>query len=353
MRVLHLPSSVGGNAWNLSLAERALGIESRVFVLGENYFGFKADIVKDWRRNRYTFPFKAFEFYRKEMNNYDIFHFNFGRALFDYRWEFIDMLELPWLKRKGKRIVFTYQGTDARLASYSLQNYDVSFYKELTKAELDKELRLDSRRQKRVSKVDEYADLIYTTNPDLKNVLPSRTKFRPYTKLQIEEWTPEFSDYSKDELIIAHAPTSRSKKGTDVIISAVEGLKQKGIRVRFDLIEKVPNEIAKSRLAQADIVIDQIYIGWYGGLAVESMALGKPVIAYIRESDMVHLPAQMYTEMPVIRANAQNLSDILVNVITDRDGLREKAHRSRVYVEHWHDSRAIAQNIIKDYERIL
>lgn len=353
MRVLHLPSSVGGNAWNLSLAERALGIESHVLALGENYLGFKADIVVEWQRNKYTYPLKALSFYRKHINNYDILHFNFGRTLFDYRCGLINMLDLPWLKRNGKRIVFTYQGSDARLAGYSLQHYDISHYQKLSIAELEKELKADKRRQARISKMDKYADLIYTTNPDLKNMLPARTKFRPYTKLQLEEWTPVYSDYDKDELVIAHAPTSRSKKGTDVIIGAVEQLRTTGSRIRLDLIEKVPNTVAKERLAQADIVIDQIYIGWYGGLAVEAMALGKPVIAYIRESDMVHIPAQMNAEMPVIRADPYNLANVLLNAITDRNRLRDLAHRSRVYVEHWHDSRAIAQDIIQDYRTLF
>ena len=31
--------------------------------------------------------------------------------------------------------------------------------------------------------------------------------------------------------------------------------------------------------AQADLVVDQVLIGWYGALAVETMAMGKPVIA--------------------------------------------------------------------------
>jgi glycosyltransferase involved in cell wall biosynthesis len=324
-----------------------------VLVLGENYLGFKADMVVDWQRNRYTYPLKAMEFYRKEISHYDVFHFNFGRTLFDYRSGLIDMLELPWLKRKGKRIVFTYQGSDARLAGYSLQHYDVSFYTELPQAERDKELEADARRLRRISKADKYADLIYTTNPDLKNILPARTKFRPYTKLQLAEWLPAFSDYEKDGLVIAHAPTNRSKKGTDVILAAVESLRQSGVRVELDLIENVPNQQVRERLARADIVIDQIYVGWYGGLAVESMALGKPVISYIREEDMVHIPAKMNAEMPVIRANPQNIADVLTRITTDRQGLREIARRSRAYVEHWHDSQVIAQGIIEDYNKIL
>ena len=353
MRVLHLPSSTGGNAWNLSMAERSLGITSRVLVLGQTYFGFKADICVDWTKNKYTYPIRAWKFYNNEMDNYDIFHFNFGRTLFDYRWHTIDMLDLPWLKRKNKRIVVTYQGTDARLAQFSLENYDTSYYHYLSKEELQNEKKADQRKRDRFNKVNKYADLIYTTNPDLKNVLPERTIFRPYTKIQIEDWTPVYSDYSKEELIIAHAPTNRAKKGTDIILNTVERLKQAGIRVRLDLIENMSNDETVNRLRQADLVIDQIFIGWYGGLAVESMALGKPVVAFIRESDMVYIPPEMDASMPIIRVTPENIEGVLADLLVRRGVLEQTARQSRAYVEQWHDSKAIAARIIDDYRKIL
>ena len=37
MRVLHLPTSVGGNAWGLSQAEKTLGIYSQVLVEENNW----------------------------------------------------------------------------------------------------------------------------------------------------------------------------------------------------------------------------------------------------------------------------------------------------------------------------
>lgn len=353
MRVLHLPSSTGGNAWNLSQAERKLGIESRVLVNDQNYFGFNADLRADWNKNKYTYPLKALRFYQKEIDNYDIFHFNFGRTLFNYQHTQLDMLDLNLLKRKKKAIVFTYQGTDARLAGYSLQHYDISFYQQLSETELNKEKQADARRINRMNKADKFADLIYTINPDLKNVLPKRTIFRPYTKLQLEEWEPIYSSYEKDELVFAHAPTSRSKKGTDEIINAIEMLRKAGKKVTFELIENVPNTEARRRLERADVVIDQIYIGWYGGLAVESMALGKPVVAYIRESDLIHIPKEMAKSIPIIRVTPQSLYNTLEDIIDHKEMLRGIARNSRNYVEKWHDSKKIAAGIIKDYQNIL
>ena len=84
----------------------------------------------------------------------------------------------------------------------------------------------------------------------------------------------------KRPLRIGHAPTHRLVKGTDVIIRSINLLKKK-YDFEFILIEGLKNIEAKNQYKKIDVLIDQLFHGWYGGLAVEAMALGKPVISYI------------------------------------------------------------------------
>ena len=79
---------------------------------------------------------------------------------------------------------------------------------------------------------------------------------------------------------ILHAPNHRSIKGSDHIISAVEELNNEGYKIKLHLIEKVSN--AES-ISKVDLVIDQLIIGWYAMFAIESMALSKPTICYLRD----------------------------------------------------------------------
>lgn len=353
MRVLHLPTAVGGNAWNLSQGERALGVESKVLNIGENCFGFKYDIKKDWQKNKFTYPIKAIRFYKKELKNYDILHFNFGRTLFNYQNSLINMLDLPFIKRSGVKIVVTYQGSDARLAGFCLNNYDVNFYKHYPSWKLKEELKKDKIKIRKIKKMNKYADQIYATNPDLLNVLPKRTVFRPYTKLQIEEWSPVYSDYSKPKLIIAHAPTNRLIKGTEVVIKCLNEMINNGSPIELMLIENMTNNEAVENLKKADIVIDQLYAGWYGGLAVEAMALGKPVITYIRESDIIHVPKEMAEELPIINATDYNLTEVIDKLLNNRSELPKIAKASRKYVERWHDSKKNAKYVVDNYKKIL
>src|SRR5256885_16359550 len=97
---------------------------------------------------------------------------------------------------------------------------------------------------------------------------PPRSTLFPYTTLF-------------RSLRIAHAPSKRAVKGRDDVLAAVDSLRARGAPVELDLIEGVPNREARLRYAAADVVIDQLRVGWYGMLAIESMALAKPVVVYL------------------------------------------------------------------------
>ena len=79
--------------------------------------------------------------------------------------------------------------------------------------------------------------------------------------------------------MVAHGPTNREVKGTAQVIAAVDALRAEGVPVRLDLIEGVTATRRWRASRAADVIVDQLRLGWYGGLAVEGMALGRPVLA--------------------------------------------------------------------------
>ena len=151
-----------------------------------------------------------------------------------------------------------------------------------------------------------------------------------------------------------HAPSHRGVKGTRFLLEAADRLQREGVPFDLELIENLPHTEAKRRYREADLVVDQLLLGWYGGFAIESMALGKPVIAYIRESDLPHVPREMRTALPLINATPATIYDVLKKWLTVRRyALPERGCASRAYVERWHDARAIAKRLVTDYESIL
>ncbi|KQU54786.1 hypothetical protein ASG72_04000 [Bosea sp. Leaf344] len=113
------------------------------------------------------------------------------------------------------------------------------------------------------------------------------------------------------------------------------------LRSRFDfdliLVENTPHAEAMKLYRSADLAIDQILAGWYGGFAVELMAMGKPVAAFIREEDRSFVPPSMWNEMPVLRIDERTLENDLAVILADPQALVAAGERSRAYVERWHD----------------
>jgi glycosyltransferase involved in cell wall biosynthesis len=119
-------------------------------------------------------------------------------------------------------------------------------------------------------------------------------------------------------------------------------------------VEGLANAEAKKLYQQADLLIDQLLIGWYGGLAVELMALGKPVICYLREDDLKFIPNAMREELPIINAEPGTIYTVLKEWLTTRrQELPEWGRRSRCYVEQWHDPLQIAAYLKQEYVQIM
>jgi glycosyltransferase involved in cell wall biosynthesis len=147
-----------------------------------------------------------------------------------------------------------------------------------------------------------------------------------------------------------HSPTNRGAKGTRYIEEAIVKLKEGGLDVDFIEVENVPHERVREIYEKADLAVDQLLIGWYGGFAVEMMALGKPVICYIREEDLKFIPLEMAGDLPLINADPDTIYDVLKRVIAERGSLRAIGERSRSYVERWHDPLKIAEITKAAYE---
>src|SRR5690606_2571856 len=101
-------------------------------------------------------------------------------------------------------------------------------------------------------------------------------------------------------------------------------------------------------------VVDQLLIGWYGGLAVECMALGVPVVAHIAADDLAGVPAEMARELPIVDATPATVRDVLRDLLTARRAeLPELGRRARAFAERWHDPRRVAADVIACYEQAL
>jgi glycosyltransferase involved in cell wall biosynthesis len=110
--------------------------------------------------------------------------------------------------------------------------------------------------------------------------------------------------------------------------------------------------VARERYARADIVVDQLNAGWHGVFALESMALGKPVVAHLKP-DVVERSAAGYgVRLPIVPATPETLVDALRPLVEQPALRREIGARSRAYVEQVHDIDRIADRLIDLYRSL-
>jgi glycosyltransferase involved in cell wall biosynthesis len=260
--------------------------------------------------------------------------------------------DLPVLAKLGKCLAVTWQGDDARQHDRSLELFDISIAKELGDGYYVPGS--DPWKRRTIAAFERHVPLHYALNPDLLHVLPGGASFLPYASLDPAKITPHPPDPdAREPLVFVHAPSHRGAKGSSYILAAAERLRAEGLPFRLELVEGLPRAGAMARYADGDIVIDQLLAGWYGGLGVEAMALGKPVVAYLREGDMVGLDAQFRTELPVINATPDGIAATMRSLIElPRPALHELGRRSRAFVERWHDPLAVARRTLADYDSL-
>ncbi|HVL87305.1 MAG TPA: glycosyltransferase [Candidatus Thermoplasmatota archaeon] len=339
MRILHAPAVVGGNAWTLSRAERRLGLDSRVALAVPNAFGYRHDdlVVADGdgalarlaKLSRYAW---------RAARTYDAFHFNYGHTLLDFPQRGLDLLDLPLFRATGKPLVVTFQGCDVRPGVPDLSHGQ--------RGCPDCDPRWNAGKARRARRIAKAASTIFCLNPDLLTLVPG--EFLPYTAVEPSEWTPAPPREDGGPVRILHAPSNRAFKGSDVIEAAVHRLAKRR-PIEYVLVEKVPHARVRALYESADIVVDQVRVGWYGGLAVEAMALGKPVLAYIREADLEFVPDDFARDLPIVRTTPESIERDLERLVDAPDERRRVGERSRRFVERHHDPTRIARRVAKAY----
>jgi hypothetical protein len=247
----------------------------------------------------------------------------------------------------------TYQGDDARQGDYCREHFPITHARAVGPHYYTPES--DAIKRTDIARVARHADCIYALNPDLLHVLPGHAQFLPYASVDLSDWrvVPAATDPGRP-LTVLHAPSHRGVKGTMHVLEAIERLRAEGVALELLLVEKMSHGQARRAYERADLLVDQLLAGWYGGLAVELMALGKPVVCYLREGDLGHLPPDMRADLPIIQATPQTIYAVLKEWTTIRRGdLVALGHSSRAYVERWHDPLKIAARLKADYECAL
>jgi hypothetical protein len=352
MKVLHAPVNVGNQPWTLSRAERALGVQSELVVSYQTWLGYPADKVLGRPGGR-----SLGEFWRRGVAGlaspfrYDVLHYYFGRSLLHRdeagagaKWPFFDVQLARWL---GRKIFFTLQGCDVRLAGESHRRNPITMCaRGGCSAYANCLASLDAQRRRFIAEILPLADRVFFLNPELGHYLPGAT-FLPYANVAVREVAP-VPPSTRARPRVLHAPSDDAIKGSPMIEAALAEL---GKRYDFEYVpvRRLPHSEAMRLYADCDLVIDQVLAGWYGGFAVELMAMAKPVACYMREEDFDVLPPGMRAALPLLRVDPRRLLDDIEAIFARRDEWPKWGEASRAFVLAWHDPQRIAAAMIDAY----
>ena len=305
MRVVHCPVNTAGIPWANVQALRARGVDAQLVVFNRYRLHPEADVDLQRRGGLLRRQATQWRAFARLAPGTDVFHFYFGLTLVPKKFQF------PLLEAMRKRSVMHFLGSDIRGRPPEDLNW--------------------ARR----------AGAIVVGSYDAIRWVPDAHVIPPGIDLSsIEPAPPKAHEHP----VVLHAPSSRSRKGTSEVVAAAEKL-----GLDLELVEGVDHRAAFERYKNADLVVDQLNAGWYGMFAIEAMALGKPVVAFLHEEAARRTEEAFGLEVPVVHATKETLADVLESLVSRPDELRRIGAAGRAYVEQVHDLSAVADRLLDLY----
>lgn len=308
LRVVHCPVNVAGVPWQNVQALRRKGVDAELVVFERGRLhpeadrsldrpeGFLARQAIQWRALATLLP------------RTDVFHFYFGLTLVP------KSLQFPILRALRKKSVYHFLGSDIR----GKQPEELAY-----------------GRRAGAQLVGSYDAARWV--PEAEVVPPG---------IDLAAYRPEPPPRRSRPLVV-HAPSSRTRKGTEHVIAACERLP-----VDLEIVEGLHHEEARRRYGQADIVVDQLNAGWYGLLAIEAMALGKPVVTFLHPEAVRRTEEAFGLAVPLVATTKETLADDLRPLVENAEERRRVGDASRAYVEQIHDADRVADRLLDIYARL-
>ena len=273
---------------------------------------------------------------------YDIFELPFSGGLL--MMSHLRKLELILLKICAKKVVIFGYGSDIMLFEKIRKSHKYNVTMDL---EQNEERKYDQKKIKKdIYRAQKYVDVLIASG--YLTYLGSKAIMVPIA-IELTGW--DYSPKKKSKIVtIVHSTNHSVFKGTRFIMKVVEKLQKKGFPIKLIFIKGKSLETCQKLYRKADIVITDVITGWYGFTACEAMALGRPVICYLRE-DLARAN-NLVQNIPIISANPDNLEKAIIKLSKDY-GLRKKlAKDGQNFVLRYHSLNRLAEIKTIIYQRI-
>ncbi|TXK84645.1 glycosyltransferase family 4 protein [Paenibacillus sp. N3.4] len=324
MKIFQGTIEIAGQMGILSGELKKRGHLASGYNIFHSYLGYKDHLVN-------TNSHEIQTTYKHIINFFDLFHFHYASSLLpDYK-------DLEIIRGKGKKMIMHHWGNDIRFHDLARINNPYVYTGDSPGNEVI---------HHRLTAISQYVDEAIVQDYEVY------TYARPYYKkvhvvpisIDLSRFIPSSPKKDVKRPLILHAPTNPDFKGTLAIEEAIHHL-QKSYNFEYRRIQHLNHEEAVKLYREADLIIDQIRCGSYGLLSVEAMALGKPVLAFIRSDVAARFPSQL----PVVNANPDNITSA-IQLLLENPSLRlEMGEHGREYAEKYHAKEVVVDLLEQIY----
>jgi hypothetical protein len=314
---------------------RRVGMRADYLAIGRNPHWDKADFVFD---PPWFGPLRALQEFRtfwRVMARYETVHAHFMYALSESGWE------LPILKRLGRKLVVHFRGCEARDRARNMALHpDCNICSDCDHAPPICMTPLAAARRQQAH---DYGDLTLVTTPDMLDFNPRAQHFpffAPEDVPRAQRGTAPGRPFK-----IVHVTNQPGIEGTRHISAAIERLKAKGFAIDLVWMHGQRHEAVLKELADADLAIGKMKMGYYANAQIESMAAGVPTITHVRDAFMT----EALRESGFIFATLDTLEQTLEHYLRHPEALAAKRAKARASILALHDNEGLARRLARHY----
>lgn len=323
--------NIAGIFTHLKKGFEDLGFETDFYSYRTHVFGYKTDKKILYSEKRFIRKFQKIFLLTKLLFKYDYFIFDSTGSLLP------NFKDVRLFTKFGKKCAVIFTGCDLRLPDkvkiwkWNPCTNCTQEYKRLVGC-------VPETKHLITEKIENNFDYIFAPNEASTSL--SKPHSDIFFPINTNEYELQFSN-TKHRLKILHAPSNETYKGTKYIRDAI-GKLQKEFDFDFEVVSGIQIEQLHKKIKEADLIIDQMLVGFYGLFTVEAMSFGKPVVCYIRED----IWKKIAHDCPVYNSNPDNLYETLRSIILNQNELAGRGIQSRKYVEKYHEAKIVAENIL-------
>lgn len=336
--VLHVSALVHVPYYTVRIL-REHGLTADYFAVGDSPWWNKADFRYQPRRLALISVLQEMWWVWRVVSRYQIVHAHFIVTVSRGGWEW------PLLRRMGRSIVVHYRGCEIRNREVNQRLHpDVNICQE---CDYQPRLCATPLNAHRRGLAATWGNAFLVTTPDMKDFVPEATHM-PFLILRPDAPPADRRDRRPDRFKIVHATNHPGIEGTRHIRRAIEGLVARGWKIDFVELRGVTHDRVLDELADADLAIGKLKMGYYANAQVESLMAGVPTVTFVRED----LMTEELSASGFIFATLDTLEPVLEHYLTHPEALAAKRAVARASILRLHDNAAIARAHITLYEAL-